>query len=152
MFYTYVDQLPMVSDNLILSQGRRFDFSTGYLRKAKMNDEGFRDLIIHDSSRNVTYRIKRTGMLIEYGPEQDYLKVFLKNSQMSTRYVPFSANPSVYEVNSFLVLIAKMNEEYQKRNTFLLYLRYMFLKGPRRVVLTAGVIYAIITLIVLVFG
>lgn len=152
MFYTYVKDLPMVTDNLILNRGGRLEFSCGHLRKASADSRGFRAWVIHDKNRDVSYRVTEKGMLIEFGIGYDYSKVFIPNIVGGIRHTNFAVEGDAAEVNSFLSLLGKMGDEYQYRRSITARIKN-FLKEPvGKIFLLASIVYAIITFIVVVFG
>ena len=152
MFYTYVDQLPMVTDNLILIQGHRLHFNCGHIRKAKADQDGFRAYILYDRLRDVSYRVTKEGLWVEYGEKFGYDSVFVESTREELKYTPFAVSGEASEVNSFLVLIDRMVTENKRRRSIINRFRY-FMKDPvSKVIIAAGVVYAIATVLVLVFG
>ncbi len=147
MFYTYVNQLPMVEGNLRLSRGDRLNYSCGILRKSKPDSEGFRAFVLYDKARGVGYRINRNGMMVEYPDHQVFV-----GSPEELKHTPFAVTGDEAEINSFLLLCGRITEEHKHRQSFVNRLRYYTTEPVGKLILAGGFIYAIITLIVLIFG
>lgn len=152
MFYDYVKDLPLVSDNRILNRGGRLEFAVGHLRKSKADSKGFRAFIIYDKMRDVSYRVTANGMLVEYGENYDYQRHFVDNPTDGLKHTNFAVEGDAAEINSFLQVLERMEEEYDQRRSIISRIS-MFLKEPLgRLFIVGGVIYLIVTLLVLVYG
>lgn len=152
MFCEYVNELPMVTDNLLLTRGGRLEFPSGHLRKAKADERGFRAFIIYDKARDVSYRITGDGMLVEYGETFGYQRTFIANPPDGVKHTSFAVEGDAAEVNSFLLLMDRMREEYVQRVSFIARAK-IFMKEPLgRALLFVGLVYTIITLIILIHG
>lgn len=153
MFYTYVSQLPMVTDNnLTLSKGTRLEFEAGSLRKSKADQDGFRSFVIYDKSRDVTYRASKKGLQITAGESLNYEDIFIPTRRGPLKYTPFAMEGEAAEINSFIVVTNKMSEEYIKSKSFSTRAK-AFLKDPLgKAFILAIVIYTIATTFVMYFG
>lgn len=152
MFYDYVKDLPLVSDNRILNRGGRMEFSVGHLRKAKADSKGFRAFILYDKLRDVSYRVTANGMLVEYGESYDYQRHFVDNPPDGVKYTNFAVEGDAAEINSFIHLLDRMEEEYDDRRSLISRFKN-FMKEPLgKIFLLIGVIYAIVTILVFVYG
>lgn len=147
MFYTYVYQLPMVEGNLELTKGNRIVYTCGSIRRAKADDWGNRAFVLTDTVRDVTYRVTKEGMLVEYrdGP------YFVRNPEV-LKHTPFAVTGDEAEINSFLLLCNKMTEEHNHRKSFRARLRYFTREPVGKIIIAGAIIYAIVTVIVLGLG
>lgn len=152
MFYDYVKDLPLVSDNRILNRGGRMEFSVGHLRKSKADSKGFRAFILHDKLRDVSYRVNENGMLVEYGESYDYHRIFVVNPPDGVKYTNFAVEGDAAEINSFILLLERMQDEYDERRS--LFSRFRrFMKDPTgKLLLLVGALYVVVTILVLVYG
>lgn len=147
MFYTYVYQLPMVEGNLELSRGDRLEYTCGSIRRAKADDRGNRAFVLIDTIREVTYRVTKEGMIVEYHDGQ----YFVKNPEV-LKHTPFAVTGDAAEINSFLLLCERMTAEHKHRKSFRARLRYFAREPVGKIIIAGAIIYAIATAIVLVLG
>lgn len=150
MFYTYVDKLPMVHDDLFLEAQERFEHSGGRIYKSKADIFGSRAFVVMDYDRDVCYRVTKLGLHIQYGKALEYETIFLVNREVL--YVPFTTEWEQDEVNSFVSTLRKAEVAYNRRTSIMYVLRKILNSRLNRYALTAGVVYAIVTAIVLIFG
>lgn len=147
MFYTYVYQLPMVEGNLELNRGDRLEYTCGSIRRSKADDWGNRAFVLTDTVREVTYRVTKEGMLVEYhdGP------YFVRNPKV-LKHTPFAVTGDEAEINSFLLLCERMSAEHKYRKSFRNRLRYFTREPVGKIIIAGAIIYAIATVVVLVLG
>jgi len=86
-------------------------------------------------------------MMVEYPDHQ----VFVGNPE-ELKHTPFAVTGDEAEINSFLLLCGRITEEHKHRQSFVNRLRYYTTEPVGKLILAGGIIYAIITLIVLIFG
>lgn len=147
MFYTYVNQLPMVVDNLRLSRGDRLEYSCGTLRKSKADDKGFRAFVLIDRFRDVSYRVMKDGMLVEYPSGT----TFIGNPE-ELKHTPFAVTGNEAEINSFLILCEKMVEEHKRKKSLRNRLMYLTKEPVAKIIIGVAIVYGIITALVIFFG
>lgn len=146
MFYAYVHQLPMVKDNLALSRGDRLVFSCGILRRSRPDPFGFRAFVLEDKVRGVSYRVGKSGMLVDYHGCSD----FIRNPE-ELKYTPF-ATGDASETNAFLTLCGRMAEEHKARTSWVAKAKAFVREPIGKVILAGAVAYTVATIIVLVMG
>lgn len=147
MFYTYVNQLPMVVDNLRLSRGDRLEYACGTLRKSKADDRGFRAFVLIDRFRNVSYRIMRDGMFVEYPGGTSFI-----GNPEELKHTPFAVTGNEAEINSFLNLCERMVEEHKRKKSLRNRLMYLAKEPVTKIIVGVAIAYGIITALVLFFG
>lgn len=150
MFYTYVNKLPLVHDVLFLESRERFEHKGGRIYKGRTDIFGNRAFVVMDHDRDVCYRVTKNGLYIQYGKLLDYEVVFVKNREVL--YVPFTTEWEQEEVNAFISTIRKTEEAYRRRRSLVCVLRNIIESKANRYALSAGIVYAIATVIVLIVG
>ena len=152
MFHSYVSKLPFVKDNFDLNSGRRMEMSCGYIRKAGMDNEGFRAYELFNSATGVRYRTHPDGLIVEYPEDYELGRMFFPNTS-DLRYIPFATSATVQETNAFLTFCGRMIVDHKRGKSALE--KWMELDFPPRRLWLVGavmVVYAAVTLFVLIAG
>jgi hypothetical protein len=153
MFYAYVNQLPMVSGNSGLFRGERFDFECGTIRLVKFAMVYEREFIVKDKRRDILYHVRQTGLELRRGKKgvPPYQIRHIKNQRYGKKFSPLAHKnlDDRDDVKVFEDLIKEMCEEYrQRRSALSRFIRWT--KDPvARIILTAGLVYGIVTALVL---
>lgn len=150
MFYTYVNQLPMLADNMELNSGKRLEFFDGYVRKSYPDSEGFRSYVFYDKFRSVSYRVIKDGLIIESYDGKKYHSSFIANSEGTFKYTPFAQGADELHINSLIVLIHKMEREHKAKATLVGRIKRLTDDPISKVFLAIAIVYAIITLFVVI--
>lgn len=152
MFYTYVSQLPLLTDNMVLNSGKRLEFFDGYVRKSAPDKTGFRSYVFYDKFRSVSYRVIKDGLLVESYDGKKYHRSLIANSEGIFKYTPFAQGADELHINSFIVLIHKMEKEHKAKYSLTGRLKSIINDPVTQIFIAIGFLYAIITLFVVVIG
>lgn len=153
MFYSYMCQLPVVADNaMALTRGTRLEFEMGSLRKAKADQDGFRCFVLFDKARGVHYRVTGKGLLVEYDSSSSEKNLFIPTRTGILKHTAFAMEGEAAEVNSFLVLTDKINEEYLQSRSLWNRVRKISQDPLGRLFIWCLALYGLVTLAVLFFG
>lgn len=153
MFYAYVNQLPMVSGNSGLFRGDRFVFKCGSIQLVKFNKVYEREFIVKDKRRDILYHVRQGGLELRRGKGgvPPYQIRYIKNQRHGKKFSPLAHKDldDRDDVMAFEDLIKEMCKEYQQRRSALS--RFIkWIKDPvARIILTAGLVYGIVTALVL---
>ncbi|WP_133670689.1 hypothetical protein [Burkholderia pseudomallei] len=156
MFYTYVNQLPMVRDNPTLFRGVALHFKTGHVRLVMKGMVYERAFLVRDKRRDVLYHIKQDQLEIHRGPKaQPPNSVMLIKDKWADAKLNLSSVKDLDhrdEVRNLIQLLADMSEEWDMQTSKW---TEFFSWAATRVgiaVLTGGLVYVILTAIVFING
>ncbi|QYC52484.1 hypothetical protein [Salmonella phage SSBI34] len=150
MFYAYVNQLPMVNDELFRSNRESFECKGGRIYKGRADDFGNRSFVIFDSGRDVVYRATKRGLHIQYGKSQNYVDIFIPNREV--RHIPFTEDHIQSEVNNFVRTIRCMSDAFRRRKSLLCKVIRLWNDHLNRYLIIAALAYGTATALVLFYG
>lgn len=157
MFYSFVMNTPFVTKSRSkLISGELASFHLGYVRH--VSDEDYNSaFVVRDLSRDVSYRATSSDLMVTRGgcgnrPWQQ-VEIYIPRGRTGHMVLEdFNDRDERDDVENFMAVLSEMQREFDKRNGLMAKL-LGWLKDPvAKIILLAGVVYAMVTIFVLVAG
>ncbi|URC22213.1 hypothetical protein CHUUTOTORO_01280 [Serratia phage vB_SmaM-ChuuTotoro] len=157
MFYSFVMNTPFVTQTHVkLIRGDLVSFSSGYVRHTI--DENYNNrFIVRDLRRGVSYIATSTSLTVTRGEEgqRPGQQLVIKTPRNRTGYMAlrdFSKEDDREDVGNFIAVLSEMQLEHDRANGVVSKLLSWTSDPVMKVILLAGVLYAMVTVFVLVAG
>ena len=157
MFYSYVIKTPfVVKEKQKLLEGAILEVGDGYIRHTI--DDDFNSIFtIRNRGLDVSYRATSTTLAVTRGsagrrPNQQILIVIPQERSGQLVLSDFRDQDEREDVENFLCTLSEMQKDYDRREGIMKKLE-IWIKDPvAKIILFAGVVYAMVTVFVLFAG
>ncbi|AXN57825.1 hypothetical protein [Acinetobacter phage ABPH49] len=157
MFYSYTMNTPFVTkSHPKLLDGDLITFSGGYIRH--ITDEDYNNtFVVRDLSRDVSYRASSADLIVTRGGDGNrpwqQLKIVVPRTRAGHMVLnDFPDEDDRDDVANFIEVLSEMQREYDKRNGVMSKLLGLMKDPVAKIILLAGLVYAMVTVFVLVAG
>jgi hypothetical protein len=157
MFYSYLIKSSFISSCLPeITSGALFEFSMGYVRHI-IEDNGSCSFVIRDRSRDVVYRASSDQLVVSRGesghrPHQQ-IKIQIPKRRTGTMVLlDFLDLDERKDVENFINVCKDMEREHERRSGMKSMISAFFKDPVGKIILIAGLVYAMVTVFVLIAG
>lgn len=157
MFYSFVMNTPFVTQTHVkLLRGDLVSFNSGYVRHAIDEDYNNR-FIVRDLRRGVSYVATSTSLTVTRGVDgqRPGQQLVIKTPKNRTGYMAlrdFHKEDDREDVGNFIAVLSEMQLEYDRANGVVSKILRWTRDPVMKIVLLAGIVYAMVTVFVLVAG